>query len=350
MRILSEKDVERLIEPLDAIETAIDAYRFQAEGRGSQIGRLDVRRPEPKSGTLVLAGFFADELVVKTNVHSYTGGERRAGSLLVVWDTVTCKPKALISAFSFNNHRTAAGFAAAARILAPARARTLTLFGAGKIAPMTARYLAAVRPIDRILIVGRRLDRARKLVDELRSAPDLAGVDLAVAEDPVAAVKSSDIIATVTTSDRPVFSGDAVQPGALVILGGANRPDAREADDALCARAQIVVDHLAGSMERAGDIKIPLESGALARHQIVGEIGAIANPSDAVVLGKDVTVFKSIGIASQDVALAQWLIEKAQRQGLGVEIDIDDGSVCPTSIASKTEMSQRVKIAGEGAT
>src|SRR5690606_22482970 len=117
------------------------------------------------------------------------------------------------------------------------------------------RYLAAVRPIERIVIVGRRVERARRLVEDLRATPELAGVDICVGEDPATAVSNSDIVATVTTSDTPVFPGDAVRPGALVILGGANRPDAREADNALCVRARIVVDHLAGCIERAGDIR-----------------------------------------------------------------------------------------------
>ena len=86
------------------------------------------------------------------------------------------------------------------------------------------------------------------------------------------------MILTITTADAPVFPGAAAKPGALVILGGANRAHAREADDALMARARVFADHLDGCVERAGDLKIPLGSGALKRERIAGEIGASGRP------------------------------------------------------------------------
>src|SRR5262245_36652469 len=126
MRILCEQDVDRLIEPTAAVEAAAEGYRMHAERLMAEPGRLDLRRAQPKRGALILGGLSdCRDLVVKTNVHAYSGGDnglRRAGSMLVIWDMHDCIPRALVSAAAFNNHRTAAGFAAAAQRFAPANA------------------------------------------------------------------------------------------------------------------------------------------------------------------------------------------------------------------------------------
>jgi ornithine cyclodeaminase/alanine dehydrogenase-like protein (mu-crystallin family) len=332
MRLISEEDVERLIDPQRAIAAAAEAYRRHAAGMMPKPGRLDLKRENPKGGVLVLAGHSHDRMfAVKSNAHSYpdtTASSRNAASLLLLWDAAQSVPLALIGTTGFNNHRTAAGFAAAAEVLAHPEARTLAVFGAGKIAPACIRYLTAVRRFDRLLIAGRGLDRARALVEAARQWSDFASVRVEAVTDPARTAKAADVIVTVTTSDEPVFPGDAVRPGTLVILGGANRPTAREADDALIRRSRIFVDHLDGCLERAGDLVIPLASGALSRTQISGEIGAlIGDDGRPRVAGGDVTVFKSIGIAAQDLVTATMLFERAEQMDVGIEFNPRDGSV-----------------------
>ncbi len=328
IRILSEQDVERLIEPGAAIAAMEDAYRRHSAGRMPPPGRLDVQRGEPKGSVLVLAGHSDGRLfAMKGNMHVYPepgSRHRKAASMMLLWDAVQCAPLALIATTRFNNHRTAAGLAAAARHLARKDARTLAVFGAGKIAPAVIRYLALVRPFKRVSLVGRGSQRSTDLANTLRREAAFAGCDVRALTDPAAAVQDADVVVTITTADAPVFPGGAVKPGALVILAGANRPQAREADDELMARAQVYVDHRGGSVERAGDICIPLRSGRLKTEQIVGEIGdAIAGATP--VPRADVTVFKSMGIIAQDLALAELVVDRAARDGIGVELDIETG-------------------------
>jgi ornithine cyclodeaminase len=332
MRLLCEQDVERLIDPQHAIAAAAEAYRRHAAGMMPKPSRLDLKRENPKGGILVLAGYSHDGLfVVKSNAHSYpdaTASRRNAASMLILWDATEPVPLALIGTTGFNNHRTAAGFAAAAKVLARPDARTLAVFGAGKIAPATIRYLAAVRRPDRVLIAGRGPDRALALAQAACQWPRFDSVRVEAETDPARAANAADVIATVTTSDEPVFPGDAVRPGTLVILGGANRPAAREADDVLISRSKIFVDHLDGCLERAGDLVIPLESGALSRSQISGEIGTLIGKGDRQrSAGTDVTVFKSIGIVAQDLVTAAMLLERAKQMDVGIEFDPRDGSV-----------------------
>jgi ornithine cyclodeaminase len=274
------------------------------------------------AGVLVLAGFALGKLVIKTNIHADPAGGHRVGrSLLTLWDQDTAQPLALIAANVFNAHRTAAGFAAAAKILAPPDAATLTVFGAGRLAAPTIRYLASVRPITRVLIVGRA--RAAALAAQAVRWPGFAGMTVTACDDPARAAARADIIATVTTADQPVFPGARVQNGALVILGGANRPDAREADDALMGRALIHADHTADALVKAGDLRLALQSGALDPAAIGVEIGALISRDPPVLPPGHVRVFKSIGIAPQDLVLARALLQRAEAMGVGTLLDLD---------------------------
>jgi ornithine cyclodeaminase len=332
MRLLSEQDVERLMDIEAAISAATEAYRRQSAGLMPTPGRLDVARRDPHGSALVLAGHSSDrQFALKSNLHAYAdpvSGRRNAASLLTLWDAVVCAPLALIATTGFNNHRTAAGFAAAARLLARADACTLAVFGAGKIAPATVQYLAAVRPINRVLIVGRGPERARQLAETLRHVPRLSSINIEAETDPARAARAADIIATISTSSDPVFPGEAVRPGTFVILGGANRPLTREADDGLMKRSAVYVDYLDGCLERAGDVKLALASGALERARIAGEIGSlVGGEGGAKIPGTDVVVFKSIGIAAQDILLAQMLLARAEASGIGLSFDPCDGTV-----------------------
>ncbi|MEH2470929.1 ornithine cyclodeaminase/alanine dehydrogenase-like protein (mu-crystallin family) [Nitrobacteraceae bacterium AZCC 2161] len=334
MRILSEKDVERLIEPAAAIAAMADGYRRHAGGHMPVPGRLDMGRDTPKGNVLVLAGHSDNQsFAIKANMHVYPEPESRrrtAASMMLLWDAVRCVPTALVATTLFNNHRTAAGLAAAAQHLAPPKAKTLAVFGAGKIAPAVIRYLMLARPFERILIVGRETQRSSELAQAVRSSPEFAGRDVDSVTDASAAVRDADVIVTITTADMPVFPGRMVKSGALIILAGANRPHAREADDELIARASIYVDHRSGCIERAGDLCIPLRSGHLRSEQIVGEIGSLlAHPPRPLRGAEDVTVFKSIGIIAQDLALAELIVTRAAEEGIGIEFDPNSGLCRP---------------------
>lgn len=335
MRILSEQDVERLIDPAAATAAMADAYRRHAAGHMPPPGRLDMGRDKPKGSVLVLAGHSDGALfAIKANMHVYpepNSRRRKATSMLLLWDAVGCAPIALVAATRFNDHRTAAGLAAAADQLAPPKAKTLAVFGAGKIAPAVIRYLARVRPFERILIVGRTTERSSTLAQALRASSGFAGRDVRAVTDAGATVREADVIVTITTADQPVFPGREVKSSTLVILAGANRPNAREADDDFIARARIYVDHRSGCIERAGDLCIPLHSGHLKNDQIVGEIGSALTASPPPPDPDHITVFKSMGIIAQDLALAELILDRAAQDGIGVEFDPTSGLCLPAN-------------------
>ena len=324
---MSENDVEQLIDMDLAIDCAETAFVQQVSGGELVRGRMDMRRLSPRAGVLGVAGFGHDisQLMIKTNCHGWpqVDGPRVTRSLLTLWDMASVRPIALISAERFNDHRTAAGFAAAAKVLAPAAASKLAIFGAGKMAMPALLYLLKVRPIRRVLIVGRNAERAEAMVATARGLAQLSGVEVRVARNAAEAAEQADIIVTATTSDTPVFPGNLVHEGALIILGGANRPGARESDDALIGRAVIYTDHTEGALEKAGDLILPLASGVIGKTAIAGELGSlIGRPVPALTHGA-VHVFKSIGIALQDLVLAYALLRRAESRSLGMHFDTE---------------------------
>lgn len=329
MRVLSERDVLGLIDRGEAIRLAAAAFAMQSAG-GIAAARAALWRDAPKAGALMIAGAGLaggrDLMSVKSNVHAYPDGPaapRVWGSLLTLWDLATGRPRALIAASAFNEHRTAAGFAAAALRLAPLGAETLAVFGAGRSAPETIRYLAAALPsLGRLLIVGRAPERIAALAARVRRWPDTAHLAVETGLSAADAAERADVIVTVTTSAEPVFSGAVVRPGTLVILGGANRPDTREADDDVMRRAVVVVDSSENALAKAGDILLARRSGALAESRILGEIGGLADGPIERPDGADVIVFKSTGLAAQDLLLAAHLAEEGRRRGLGVAVDL----------------------------
>jgi ornithine cyclodeaminase/alanine dehydrogenase-like protein (mu-crystallin family) len=147
----------------------------------------------------------------------------------------------------------------------------------------------------------------------------------------VAATHSPDVIVTITSSETAVFPGREARAGALVVLAGANRPHAREADDGLICRAQIYVDHCDGCMARAGDLFIALGTGALRAGQIAAERGSLSSTPPPVIGPLDVTVFKSIGVVAQDVVLAEVIVRARAADGIGMELDQASGSAEGTS-------------------
>jgi ornithine cyclodeaminase len=342
MLLLCEQDVERLVDPALAIASAAEAYRQQASGSQPAPGRLDLPRQQPPGNVLVLAGHGADGLFCsKNNVHVYPKAgsrQRQAASILVLWDTMRCQPLALLATTGFNNHRTAAGLAAVADKLASSEAKTLTIFGAGKIAPAAIRYLHAVRSFERILILGRDLVRATVLAETLKREPAFASVEIRAGREVAKATREADVIVTITTASDPVFSGHDVKPGTLVILAGANKPQAREADDALITRSTIHVDHRDGCLTRAGDLAIPLASGVLKPEQIAGEVGLLFGSAASTQSARDVIVFKSIGIISQDIMLAHALYQRALERRVGLEFDSVTGET-PDLAAREQEAS-----------
>jgi ornithine cyclodeaminase len=330
MKLLSERVVEEII-PVDmAIAAAAEAFSILSSGGADIPLRSEIHRADPEGVALVMPGLIGQEILGLKLVGSVAVADAPAGrnstGFVLVWDARTLRPRGLIACLAFNDHRTAAGFAAATQVLAQPDAATHALFGAGRLAFCSALYISAVRPIRRLFLCGRTPARVAVLAERLRADARFAETEVIAGASPGEATAAADIVTTVTTSSTPVFDGTALRAGAHVNLGGAFRADQREMDDGVARRADFWLDSEASCRARAGDLLIPLQSGVLAPDRVRGEIGRVLlGQIPGRTAAGQVTVFKSMGVATQDLVLAARLLDLAEARNLGASFDHLDG-------------------------
>lgn len=320
MKLLSENDVRSLVDPDLAISQSAEAFRLLSAGNA----RIPLRTEISLSGNgvfFIMPGIVSErylgfKLIANRPDTSDPSGLRTT-SLIMIIDAESLQPLGLLSSDWFTDFRTAAGIAAATGKLAAPGAKTLAVFGAGKLAEPCIDLVSRVRDFDRIIIVGRARPRVEALAERLRTAGQTIDIDTGRDE----AAEAADVIVTVTSSTTPVFDGARVRLGTHVNIGGAFRPEWREIDDAVAGRAYFYLDSEEACLQRSGDIRIPLEKGILSRERICGEIGLLFN-KDTVYRHDPtkITVFKSLGNAVQDLHLGGQLLSGKSEAGLRFDL------------------------------
>jgi ornithine cyclodeaminase len=222
-------------------------------------------------------------------------------------------PVAVLDGTIVTRLRTAAASALASTFLSRADSTHLVIIGTGALAPHMAAAHAAVRPIRRISICGRREAAAERTAAAIRLAvnPD---VEVVSASSAASAVASADIVSCVTSSATPVLAGRWLREGTFIDLVGGFSPDKREADDEVVRRSRIFVDTFEGAMTEAGDILDPLSRGVIVRAQVEAELADLASGRHAGrSTREELVIFKSVGTAIEDLATAQAVLAAASR-------------------------------------
>lgn len=221
----------------------------------------------------------------------------------------TGEPLALLDGEELTLRRTACASALAADYLARKDAEHFLMVGTGNLAPHLVRAHASVRPYRRISVWGRTPEKARRLAERLReerTAPEVEAVP-----ELESAVGEADVISCATLARDPLVLGRWLRPGTHLDLVGAFTPEMRESDDEAARRARVHVDTREGALAEAGDVLQPLESGALRRDEIVGDLFQLTRGE---VPGRrapdEITLFKSVGTALEDLAAAELAVEE----------------------------------------
>jgi len=217
----------------------------------------------------------------------------------VLFAPETLVPECLIDGAALTGLRTAAVSGVATRYLAREDARHLVVFGAGAQATAHLEAMVSVRKLERVTIVSRSREPAVRLTERAEEMGLAARVG--APED----VADADIVCTCTTSAEPVFDGAALPSGCHVNAVGAYQPHTRELDDAAVTRAKVVVEHRDAALEEAGDLLIPIENGVITRDHIVADLFEVVRGAAVRTARDDVTVFKSVGVAFEDLAVAR---------------------------------------------
>ncbi len=311
MRVISAAEVEAALDFDSLVERLRQAFRRDIAVPLRHHHK--VATPEGDEATLLLMpAWQAGRHIGIKLVTVFPGNAARdlpavMGAYLLL-DGNTGSPLAMIDGPMLTAKRTAAASALAAGYLARPDCERLLMVGTGVLAPQLILAHAAARPICNVLIWGRSPDKAARLAKHL-NRPDFR---VEATGDLEAAARGADIICCATLSPEPLIQGAWLRPGQHLDLVGAFRPDMRETDDTAIRRARVFVDTRAGACAEAGDIVQPLESGALALEDIAADLFELTRGArDGRRFYDQITLFKSVGSALEDLAAAQLTLERA---------------------------------------
>lgn len=239
--------------------------------------------------------------------------------LVLLFEAEHGQPIALLDAAEITAIRTAAASGLATRLLARADAGDLALLGAGEQARSHLEAMLSVRPLRRVRIWARRPEKARMFAETQGARHQ---VPIETAATPAAAIDGADIICTTTKAREPIVLGDWLTPGVHLNLVGSSVPAAAEIDAPAVAKARFFVDCRDSTVNEGGEYLNALQAGAITPEHILGEIGEVANGSKQGRCSPlDITIYKSLGIAPQDLASAHYILAKARAAGIGQVID-----------------------------
>lgn len=325
MRILSRSEVQRAITMAQAIEAMRDAFAQITTGQAEIPARTALPIAAHEAVTLFMPAYLSGGPVLGGKIVSVHPRNRAAGlptihALVVLIDDATGRPLAALEGSYLTALRTGAGAGLATDCLARPDARVLACFGAGAQAETQVEAVCAVRPIERIWVRSRSEESARRFAGRLRGQPGVPD-DLRVATSAREALAEADVVCTATSARTPVLDGRDVRPGTHINAIGAFTTETREVDDETVRRARIVVDSRPACLAEAGDLVMPMNHGVIGGPETWTELGEIVlGRAPGRSSGDEITFFKSVGNAAQDLAAACIVLREAERLGLGVEV------------------------------
>jgi ornithine cyclodeaminase/alanine dehydrogenase-like protein (mu-crystallin family) len=323
--LLTEGDVRELLQPgelIDAMERALAVF---SNGEVTQPVRTALPVGLSRSFLGVMSAYVSSPAAIGVKLVTVFE-QNTARSLpthlatILLFDPETGALEAVMDGRYITEVRTAAVSAAAARRLAREDAAVVAVLGSGVQARSHIAVLSRVRPLREIRVWSPTPSHLDRFVANAGSITDVP-VNAAVSAQE--AVRGADIIALVTSSPVPVVKRGWVEPGALVVSVGACRPDTCEMDPALVANARLIVDSRAAALVESGDIVQGIGEGLWRESHIAGELGEVfLGRVPGRANGGEIVIFKSLGLAVEDVAAARLVYERAKKSGKGAVVPL----------------------------
>jgi ornithine cyclodeaminase/alanine dehydrogenase-like protein (mu-crystallin family) len=311
---LTEADVRRLLDPLTLCAALESAFR----DRYPSISLPPRTHAELAHGIFLAMSCYdgaANTLGMKLilvrdqNARDIAAGlplsEGRIQATYLLLDPETAQPRLTIAANYLTDLRTAATSAVATKFLARPDASTLGIFGTGRLALAHLAVLPLARNFERVLVCGRNPSRSDAFVQKVSAQlPDLT----ITTADARTCAAESDVLCTCTSNSAPLFDGRDLRPGTHLNLVGAFRPETREVDTHTIKRSRVIVDTYIAALE-VGELVIPLQEGAIARDHVAADLHElISGTKQGRRNPQEITVFKSVGCALEDLVAAELLL------------------------------------------
>ncbi|MFI6873956.1 ornithine cyclodeaminase family protein [Streptomyces sp. NPDC050400] len=326
--ILTRSTIRTLLaDRVEAVEAAVArAHRDLAQRRAVLPAPPAMQLPGGDGTFVAMAAASAPDRLATVKLLADLPGNRAAGlpvqrSAVLAVDAETGACAALLDGAELTRVRTAAATAVATRALARPDAATLGLVGTGPLARAHARALLPGRPYDQVVLWGRTPEHAHTLANWITAE---LGVPAKVLDDPRAVTEAADVLCTLTPSREPVVRGAWLAPGQHVnAVGAPPRPDHRELDTEAVVRCRIVVDAYDTARTKSGEVLVPLAEGALGEDDFRTELGdVLTGRAPGRTATDDLTLFDSVGVGLQDLAVARMLIDLARERGTGIPVDL----------------------------
>lgn len=322
--ILGEADVAQLLPMDECVEVMAEALEALERGEMHQPLRFVVRPPDA-AGLLGLmpahrsgpSAAFGLKAVCVMPGNPARGLDAHQG-VVILSDGETGQVRAVVNASAITAIRTAAVSAVATRLLAREAARELAVLGAGVQARSHLAAMAVARDFEVARIWSRTPEHAEAAAAE-------AGVPFPVEVAPSAedAVANADVVCTTTSAPEPIVRREWLREGAHVNAVGSSIPTTRELDTATMAAASLFVDRRESTLNEAGDFLFPQQEGAIGPEHIRAELGELlAGRAQGRTSDDELTVFKSLGLAVEDLAAAEHVYRRARETGTGTEVDL----------------------------
>lgn len=321
--VLSEADVERLLPMEECIDVMSEALAALARGEMYQPLRSVVRPPDAAGLIGLMPAHRADSpaafALKAINIiprNPERGLDAHQGAVLLS-DGETGELIAILNASSITAIRTAAVSAVATRALAREDANELGIIGAGVQARSHLEAMAALGRFERARIWSRTAAHAERV-----AAESATPFPVEVAESAEAAVRGAGVVVTATSSPEPVLRREWLADGAHVNAVGSSIPTTRELDTATVAGASLFVDRRESTENESGDYLMPLREGAIGPEHIRAELGdVLVGSAPGRTSAAELTVFKSLGIAIEDLAAAEHVVARARETATGTEVE-----------------------------
>lgn len=313
---ISQAQVEQLLTMPDALRLVEDAFRDYGNGGAQNQPRQRIRAPR---GVLHVmpGGWLARGYMGYKAYASFKGGARFYFHL---FDSNTGEYLAIIQADRLGQIRTGAASGVATKYLARKDAKTVGIIGTGWQAESQLQAVCEVREFERILCFSRDESRRHRFAEKMSALLNARVEAVASAE---AAVRESDVVIAMTTALQPVILGEWLAAGAHVNAAGSNWATRREVDSATVKRANaIFADSIEQARIEAGDLILAVAENVIGWHQVQEMSALVSGRAVGRANGGAITLFKSGGMALEDVAVGSFVYEQARTQGVGVELPL----------------------------
>jgi ornithine cyclodeaminase len=328
LQVISREGVRKAVTMAQAIETVKAAFAQLSRGHARVPIRTQLGVPLHDGVTLFMPAYLeeSDELGMKM-VSVFSGniesGLPTINAMVTLVDAETGLPTAIIDGTYLTALRTGAASGAATDLLARRDARRAAVLGTGVQGRTQLEAVCTVRPIERVFVFDTRVSAAERFRDEMARAGPPVPARIEVSQTAGQAVSEADVICTATTSTTPVFRDADVKPGAHINAIGSFTPQMQEIPAETVARALLVVDSREAVWAEAGDLIIAKKLGLITKDSVHAEIGElVAGTRPGRSKDDEVTLFKSVGNAVQDVSVAARVLREARRKRLGIEVEL----------------------------